>query len=135
MPALVMIARHLMTSSEINRPSSSGDVASGTDLSQAIPIAQDVRVEEHFQNFRPSWDPRGDRLWFFGRADEQEYYPLRWVTVDGSKTGQVGYPRKLTTGLDVAVNPNAALRAIAFCAIEDLSQDVIVLILSHETEP
>jgi hypothetical protein len=36
--------------------------------------------------------------------------------------------------LDVAVNPNPALRAIAFCAIEDLHQDVIVMILSHEPE-
>jgi hypothetical protein len=99
-----------------------------------ILIAQDVRVEEHFQNFGPSWDPRGDRLWFFGRADDQEYYPLRWVSIDGRRNGQVGYPRRLTTGLDVAVNPNPSLRAIAFCAIEDLHQDVVVIILSHEPE-
>jgi Tol biopolymer transport system component len=97
-------------------------------------VAQDVRVEEHFQNFGPSWDPRGNRLWFFGRAAEQEYYPLRWATLDGRRTGEVGYPRRLTTGLDVAVNPNPALRAVAFCAIEDLHQDVIVMILSHEPE-
>jgi hypothetical protein len=97
-------------------------------------IAQDVRVEEHFQNFGPSWDPRNDRVWFFGRAADQEYYPLRWAHLDGRRTGQVGYPRRLTTGLDVAVNPNPALRAIAFCAIEDLHQDVIVMILSHEPE-
>jgi hypothetical protein len=101
---------------------------------QAEPIARDVRVEEHFQNFGPSWDPRGDRIWFFGRADDQEYYPLRWATIDGQRHGEVGYPRRLTTGLDVAVNPNPALRAIAFCAIEDLRQDVIVLILSHEND-
>ncbi len=95
-------------------------------------VAQDVRVEEHFQNFGPSWDPRGDRLWFFSRAEEQEYYPLRWATTDGLRRGEVSYPRKLTTGLDVAVNPNPSLRAIAFCAIEDLHQDVIVMILNHE---
>jgi hypothetical protein len=97
-------------------------------------VAQDVRVEEHFQNFGPSWDPNGDRLWFFGKAADQEYYPLRWATADGSRSGQVGYPRRLTTGLDVAVNPDPSLRAIAFCAIEDLHQDVIVMILSHEPE-
>jgi hypothetical protein len=101
---------------------------------QPTVVAQDVRVEEHFQNFGPSWDPRGDRLWFFGRTADQEYYPLRWTHIDGRAGGQVGYPRRLTTGLDVAVNPNRALRAIAFCAIEDLHQDVIVMLLSHEPE-
>jgi hypothetical protein len=111
-----------------------GEPVDGVGANQPGLIAQDVRVEEHFQNFGPSWDPRGDRLWFFGRAADQEYYPLRWATLDGRRTGQVGYPRKLTTGLDVAVNPNPALRAIAFCAIEDLHQDVIVMILSHEPE-
>jgi hypothetical protein len=110
------------------------DEAPGIGSSQVTAVAQDVRVEEHFQNFGPSWDPRSDRLWFFGRAADQEYYPLRWATTDGRRSGQVGYPRRLTTGLDVAVNPNPALRAIAFCAIEDLHQDVIVMILSHEPE-
>jgi Tol biopolymer transport system component len=106
----------------------------GVALPQATLVAQDVRVEEHFQNFGPSWDPRGDRVWFFGRAADQEYYPLRWAHLDGRRNGQVGYPRRLTTGLDVAVNPNPALRAVAFCAIEDLHQDVIVMIMSHEPE-
>ncbi len=110
------------------------DAPGGIGPGQAMLVAQDVRVEEHFQNFGPSWDPRGNRLWFFGRADEQEYYPLRWATIDGRRNGQVGYPRKLTTGLDLAMNPNPVLRAISFCAIEDLHQDVIVMILSHETE-
>ena len=111
-----------------------GDAGAVAGSSQSSLVAQDVRVEEHFQNFGPSWDPRGDRIWFFGRAAEQEYYPLRWATIDGRRSGQVGYPRRLTTGLDVAMNPNPALRAIAFCAIEDLHQDVIVMTLSHEPE-
>jgi len=106
----------------------------GQGAAAPLLLARDVRVEEHFQNFGPSWDPRGDRLWFFGQADDQEYYPLRWATVDGKSSGKVSYPRRLTTGLDVAVNPIRTLRAIAFCAIEDLHQDVVVLILNHEPE-
>jgi hypothetical protein len=111
-----------------------GELPAATASNTATLVAQDVRVEEHFQNVGPSWDPRGDRLWFFSRAEEQEYYPLRWTMLDGARRGEVGYPRKLTTGLDVAVNPNMNLRTIAFCAIENLSQDVIVLVLSHENE-
>jgi hypothetical protein len=111
------------------------DRMAGAGSAKPVLVAQDVRVEEHFQNFGPSWDPRGDRLWFFGRAESQEYYPLRWVTIDGLRTGQVSYPRRLTTGLDVAVNPDPVLRAIAFCAIEDLHQDVVVMILNHDSEP
>ena len=108
------------------------DPAPGPTPNKPVVVAQDVRVEEHFQNFGPSWDPRGDRLWFFSRVEDQEYYPLRWATIDGLRRGEVSYPRKLTTGLDVAMNPNPALRAIAFCALEDLHQDVIVMILNHE---
>ncbi len=116
-----------------DEPPAGGEVAGG-GVGRAKLVAQDVRVEEHFQNFGPSWDPRGDRLWFFAKADDQEYYPLHWATLDGGRRGQVGYPRRLTTGLDVAVNPDPKLRAIAFCAIEDLRQDVIVMILAHEPE-
>jgi hypothetical protein len=100
--------------------------------SKAILIAQDVRAEEHFLNFGPAWGPRSDQLWFFTKAQDQEYYPLRWASLDGQASGEVAYPRKLTTGLDVAVNPDPNRRALAFCAIEDLSQDVLVLLLSHE---
>jgi Tol biopolymer transport system component len=114
-------------------PARNGDELIGPGPQQPALIAQDIRVEEHFQNFGPSWDPRGNRIWFFSKADDQEYYPLRWASIDG-RTGLVGYPRRLTTGLDVAVNPSPALRAVAFCAIEDLHQDVVVMILSHEPE-
>jgi Tol biopolymer transport system component len=110
------------------------DAAAGPAPGKPVLVAQDVRVEEHFQNFGPSWHPRGDRLWFFSRVEDQEYYPLRWATIDGRRRGEVGYPRRLTTGLDVAMNPNPALRAIAFCAIEDLHQDVIVMILNHDPQ-
>ena len=94
-------------------------------------LVENVRVEEHFRNFGPSWDPTGDRLWYFGGAEEQEYYPLRWASIDGSRHGIVHYPPRLTTGMDIAVNSRKDLRAIAFCAIENLSQDLIVLILNH----
>src|SRR5207247_2562180 len=46
-----------------------GELIGAVRANQAVLAAQDVRVEEHFQNFGPSWDPRSDRLWFFGRAD------------------------------------------------------------------
>lgn len=97
----------------------------------AVQLASDVRIEEHFQNFGPAWSPASDRLWYFGKAADQEYYPLRWTATDGRNGGEVAYPRRLTTGLDVAVHPDASRRSLVFCAIEDLSQDVVALLLAH----
>jgi len=98
-----------------------------------LPLAVIARVkaQEHFRNFGPTWDPRGDRLWYFTTTGEQEYYPLHWSSADGGTKGVVHYPSSLSAATDVAVNPNPKIRAIAFCAVRDLSQEIFIIVPNH----
>jgi hypothetical protein len=70
-------------------------------------------------------------VWHLPGEGEQGYYPLAWVSRDGSRRGLIQYQRGLTTALDLAAGPTPEHPALAFVAVEKLAVDVFVLLLNR----
>ena len=97
-----------------------------------IVVAQDVVMDEQFDDVAPAWGPHGKKIFYFSkRGEEQGHYPLRWVDIESSKTGDIAYPKRLTTANGVAVAPSSEVSMLAFSAVQRLYANLYVIILNH----
>lgn len=95
-------------------------------------VADDVVVNPNFKSQGPSWEPGGQRVWFFShQRRDQAYYPLVAADRESGQSLVVHYPRRCTTPNDLAVNPATAIPEMAFVAVDGLTQDLFVLFLNH----
>ena len=98
----------------------------------AVIAAKDVVMDEQFGDVSPAWGPFGRKVFFFSKQGEvQAHYPLRWRDVESGRTGQIPYPRQLTTANDVAVAPHPDAASLAFSAVGRTYADIYVMILNH----
>ncbi len=99
---------------------------------QGVTLASDVIVNPDFDSEGPSWEPSGERLWFFSNAHRrQAYYPLVAMHADGGQPLVVDYPARCTTPTDLAVNPVTAVPELAIAAHDGLPLDLYILFLNH----
>lgn len=99
---------------------------------QGVTLASDVIVNPDFDSEGPSWEPSGERLWFFSNAHRrQAYYPLVAINADGGQPLVVDYPARCTTPTDLAVNPATAVPELAIAAHDGLPLDLYILFLNH----
>jgi hypothetical protein len=99
---------------------------------QGITLASDVIVNPDFDSEGPSWEPSGDRVWFFSNGHRrQAYYPLVAIPAAGGQPLIVDYPACCTTPTDLAVNPVTAVPELAIAAHDGLPLDLYVLFLNH----
>ena len=95
-------------------------------------IGDDVMVNPDFESEGPSWEPSGQRLWYFSHAQrEGAYYPLVATDLETGKTQTIHYTKRCTTPSDLAVNPAAKAPEMVFVGHEGLTQDLYVVILNH----
>ena len=62
---------------------------------------------------------------------DQGYRPLKWISPDGTTSGQIDYPKHLTSAMDVTTCPQLHVPAVAFVAVENLSFDPYIVLLNH----
>lgn len=99
---------------------------------QGITLASDVIVNPDFDSEGPSWEPSGERLWFFSNTHRrQAYYPLVAMHAEGGEPLVVDYPDRCTTPTDLAVNPATAVPELAIAAHDGLPLDLYILFLNH----
>ena len=82
-------------------------------------IGDDVMVNPDFESEGPSWEPSGQRLWYFSHAQrEGAYYPLVATDLETGKTQTIHYTKRCTTPSDLAVNPAAKAPEMVFVGHE-----------------
>lgn len=95
-------------------------------------LGNDVVVDLNFDSEGPAWEPGSRRVWFFSQENRQQaYYPLSAADVETGAVTVVDYPRKITTPMDLAVNPAGAAPEMAFVAHADAPQDLFLIFLNH----
>ncbi|MBN2578159.1 MAG: hypothetical protein JXB10_04135 [Pirellulales bacterium] len=95
-------------------------------------LGNDVVVNPNFESEGPAWEPSSRRVWFFSHERRrQAYYPLLAADVESGALTVVDYPRKITTPMDLAVNPTSAVPEMAFVAHVGLPQDLFLVFLNH----
>ena len=95
-------------------------------------LGQQVVVNLDFESEGPSWEPTGQRVWFFSHAQQKHaYYPLVAADVQTGATMLVDYPNRCTTPGDLAVNPAADTPQMAFVAHDGLTRDLFIVLLNH----
>jgi hypothetical protein len=95
-------------------------------------VAPDVVVNPIFKSEGPSWEPNGQRIWYFSRQHRQEeYFPLVAADRASGRETVVDYPKCCTTPNDLAINPANSIPEVAFVGHDGLHQDLFILFLNH----